>query len=287
MPDSFTDGTRIVYNERINALTFQFQEGYTMRSFWLFAICFILIAGICTAAPFTGAEQFYEFRDISGLSGSGYGVNTQGYRSLSGPVALSTPVAPTLGHNQWQFEIGKLSNTNSFAWGNYHTNGTMYATWGNTYRNINIAVSEMILDSHGAQSTNLQAQLIPNPGSKWSFSLGVQELFGANKSAGNNAPGDQRSSRSVFGVATYKIFGGGHALYVSAGGGTRRYKNGFASVSYRLIPNIRYYAEFDGWVINQGLVFAHLFGEHGRYSVDAHAGFTDGKYPTIGFGVGF
>jgi hypothetical protein len=258
-----------------------------MRTFWLIAATIILIPALCHAAPFTGAEQFYEFRDLSGLSGAGYGVNEEGYRSLSGPIALSTPVAPTLGHNMWQFEIGKLSNTNSFAWGNYHTNGTIYATWGNTYRNINIAVSDMVLDSEGAQSTNLQVQLIPPANSRWSLSAGVQELFGANKSAGNNDPNDQRSSRSVFGVATYRVMDGAHAFYVSGGIGTRRYKNSFASMSIRVIPCIRYYAEFDGFVVNQGLVWSHLFSKDGRYSVDAHLGFTDGKYPTMGVGFGF
>ncbi len=258
-----------------------------MRSFWLVAISIILVAGVCHAAPFTGAEQFYEFRDISGLSGSGYGVNADGYRSLTGPVALSTPVAPTLGHNQWQFEIGKLSNTNSLAWGNLHTNGTMYLTWGNTLGHTNIAVSDMILDSRGAQSTNIQIQPQLSENSRLSLSAGIQELFGADKSAGNNAPGDMRSSRSAFGVFSYRFQSGEHALYFSGGWGTRRFKNGFASVSYRLLPVIRYYMEFDGWVFNQGVVFSYLVADHGRYAVDAHIGLTDGKYPTIGFGVGF
>jgi len=69
-------------------------------------------------------HTYPQFRNLSGLAGSGYGVDLQGYRSLSGPVAYSTPVAHTLGRNQFEIVGGTLSFTRTPELNPSQSNGT-------------------------------------------------------------------------------------------------------------------------------------------------------------------
>lgn len=59
--------------------------------------------------PTIGPGQFPQFRNLSGLSGGGYGVDSQGYSSLSGPTAFSTPIAHVLGRGHFRLELAKAS----------------------------------------------------------------------------------------------------------------------------------------------------------------------------------
>ncbi len=240
-----------------------------------------------TIDPLVGPEQFTEYRNLSGLAGGGYGVNAQGYGSLSGPVSLSTPVAHVLGRGQLRLEAAEMSFTSSPAFGNRETNGTAVITYGHTLGRFNVALTEMILTSDLNQAMNLQASYIPSGSSHWVGSLGVQGLIGANKSTGNGDV-NARSSRSFFGVATYRLDTGRAPVYLSGGFGTRRFKDGFVSASFQALQPLRVWAEYDGFGINEGVLLAWRKTAEGHGpEVNVGIGYVKSRYFLWSAGIGF
>src|SRR5258708_7812029 len=114
--------------------------------------------------PTAGPERFPQFRNLSGLAGSGYGVDISGNPSLSGPTALSTPVAHVLGHNHIQISGGKMSFSGSPELSSSNSNGTAFAAFGASFGHVNLAGSVMFLSDLGDNVFNLQAQYVPAQG---------------------------------------------------------------------------------------------------------------------------
>src|SRR5437588_9861719 len=212
--------------------------------------------------PTAGPEHFPQFRNLSALAGSGFGADSQGYSSLSGPTALSTPVAHVLGHNQFRIAGGKMSFDSSPTLSSSKSNGTFYLMYGATIGPVNVAISPMFLSDRLDHAFNLQAQLIPKEGSHVVWSLGVQDIDGTGGSAGEGFPvEDGRSSRSIFGVVTYRLDTSRNPVYVTAGIGSRRFRGGIASASYQVVDPLRIYAEYDGFGINDGLLLTWKAGK--------------------------
>lgn len=243
----------------------------------------------CADDPTAGPEHFPQFRNLSALAGSGFGADRNGYSSLSGPTALSTPVAHVLGHNQFRIAAGKMSFDSSPTLSSSKSNGTFYLMYGATVSNVNIAISPMFLSDRLDHAFNLQAQLIPKEGSHVAFSVGVQDIDGTGGSAGEGfTTEDGRSSRSFFGVATYQLDTKRNPVFVSAGIGSRRFKGGFASVSGQIVEPLRAYAEYDGFGLNEGVLLTWKTGKAKKSpEVNAGVGFIRGKYVTILGGIGF
>lgn len=254
------------------------------------AACFSL-ASVSVARsqhdPTTGVNRFPQFRNLSGLGGGGYGVDERGYASLSGPVALSSPVAYVLGRDQFRLGIAHLSfdaGPDFFR----AVNGTEIITYGHTFGRVNVAATDMVLSRHIDQAFNLQLQYISSPGSRWTGSLGVQDVGGGGGSSGEYRPGDSRSSRSVFGVATYRWEISGRPFYLSMGGGTRRFRPGFFNASTQILPHVRLWAENDGFGVNAGgLVTTHA--GRGRHTAELNLlyGMVRLRYAIAGFVIGF
>src|SRR5262249_31349408 len=128
--------------------------------------------------PTSGPDRFPQFRNLSGLAGSGYGVGVDGHPSLSGPTALSTPVAHVLGPYHYQVSGAKMSFTSSPEITESKSNGTVAATLGLSYIKFNFAASIMFLSDIGDNAINLQAQYVPSSSSKLVGSIGIQDLDG-------------------------------------------------------------------------------------------------------------
>jgi len=239
--------------------------------------------------PTAGPENFPHFRNISALAGSVFGADARGFSSLSGPTALSTPVAHVLGHNQFRLAGGAMSFSSSPELSSSNSNGTFYLMYGATLGRFNVAISPMFLSRGGDRSFNLQAQLIPEDTSHVAFSVGVQDIEGGGGSAGEGFPADDgKSSRSFFGVATYRVDTAKSPVYISAGVGTRRFRAAFASVSHQIAQPVRIYAEYDGFGINDGILFSWKSGAAKRSpEVNAGIGFVRSRYFTLMAGVGF
>jgi hypothetical protein len=253
------------------------------------ASIFIQSAGLCSDDPTAGPEHFPQFRNLSALAGSGFGADSRGYSTLSGPTALSTPVGHVLGHNQFRIAGGKMSFDSSPTLSSSKSNGTFYLMYGATVGSVNIAISPMFLSDRLDKAFNVQAQLIPKEGSHIAFSVGVQDIDGTGGSAGEGFPAeDGRSSRSVFGVATYELPAAKIPVFVSAGIGSRRFRGGFASVSGQVVQPLRIYGEYDGFGLNEGLLLTWKAGKAKKSpEVNAGLGFVRGKYVALLAGLGF
>lgn len=253
--------------------------------------------------PVAGREQFPEFRNFSGLAGSGYGVDSKGYPSLSGPTAFSTPVAHVLGHDHFRVLFAKTSFTSSPEFSNKKSDGTLFGTFGHTFGRINVAITDMVLSDTLNQAFNLQAQYIPSADSRLVGSIGIQDLRGGGGSAGNGVAGDDRNSRSYFGVVTYRVDTGRspnvsdpaedddsvrRPLYVSLGIGTRRFHDPFGSVSYQVVKPVRFWAEHDGFGFNEGVTAAWMVGT-GKHRVELSTtiGLQKSRYFTWAASLGF
>ena len=235
-----------------------------------------------------GKDRFPHFRGLSGLAGGGYGVDWRGIPSLSGPTAYSTPIAHTLGHDRLWITGGLISDNALPRIDALRTTGVVIATFGHTFGSFNVAVSNMLLSRELDQAQNLQFQYVPSEESRLIGSIGVQDWGGGAGSSGDTHPGDKRTSRSFFGVLTYRLTDGDRPCYVSAGGGSRRFGNGFANISRQLSDPLRGWVEHDGLGINFGLTYGTQCGGGSRpMQLNLLAGFVKGQYLTFGGGIGF
>jgi hypothetical protein len=238
------------------------------------------------ADPFAGPQRFPQFRNISGLSGGGFGVDVDGRRSLAGPAAFSTPIAHVLGHGQWQLVAGGSSSRRSLSFGG--VNGTAALGYGHTFGRLNVMASVMALSRVEDLAVNLQVQLPPDPLGRWAFSVGVQDIGGGGGAAGEGVPGDERSSRSFFGVVTGRISEGARPLYLSAGVGSNRFKHGFASASLQVAEPLRVWAEYDGFGVNIGILAAtRSLADRRPVDLVLSLGLLKGRYPAVAASLGF
>lgn len=258
------------------------------------------IAGSAAAQhnPFLGKDEFPQFRQLSGLSGGGYGLDLDGWGSLSGATAFSTPIGIALGHDQFRLtgnETYYSSSQINFPRGsNPFATGKASFMYGHTFGQFNLAYSYFVKSDKGDASTNLQLSYVPKNPNEPALSVGVQDIVGHGGAAGTGIPGDTDLSRSLFAAATYSFPVGGTPLYVSGGWGTRRFDKGFASASYQLFGPLRLWGEYDGFGLNEGVLLgyrpnsfdADMHKQH-SFEADLLLGLVRGRYPTVGLTLGF
>lgn len=251
--------------------------------------CFAPLCAEAQSDPTGGPFQYPQFRNVSGLSGAGYGLDSAGYPSFTGPTAFSTPVAPVLGHGRLVMSTDKTSFSLRPTFDGKRTNGTAFFTYGQTIGSFNIALSDMIKSTEFDQSYNFQIQYVPRRGAKWIASAGAQDVLGNGGSAGEGWPRyDRLSSRSLFGVVTYQADTGRSPVYISAGIGTRRFHSGFASVSYHVGGPLRTWVEHDGFGFNYGvLVTWKPIGFRSSSTVFTLVGLQRGRFFTLSTGIAF
>lgn len=258
----------------------------------------LLLVGLAALGQGTlqGPGKFPEFRGLSGLAGGGFGVDAYGRPSLSGPTAYSTPTAYVLGHGHCQLTIDSIAANKGFQLGG-KGNQTLIAMYGHTVGHVNIAFTDMVLTGVGDQAYNFQVEYVPSPmkmpdGSLRMphaiFSVGVQDFGGGGGSSGQGLPGDARSSRSVFGVVTYRLGNADRSPYVSMGLGSRRFAKSFASGSYQVLPPVRLWIEYDGFGVNFGALTVVHFTVAKR-PMDFQFGIASvfGRYLATSAGLGF
>src|SRR2546423_5802030 len=128
-----------------------------MRLLWGALLLGWWVPALAQPDPLSGVSRYPEFRNFSGLAGSLYGVDSQGYRSLSGPVALSSPVAHVLGRSHLEIGGGNMSFNSSPEFRQGPSNSTIAITYGHTIERVNIAFSEFLISEALNQAWNLQA----------------------------------------------------------------------------------------------------------------------------------
>jgi hypothetical protein len=250
-----------------------------------------LVAASRTAAqrnPFSGPDQFPQFRNLSGLAGGGYGVDAGGNGSLAGATAYSTPIGYVLGHDQFRIGIAKLSYDSGPNWDNGHSNGKGIITFGHSFGQFNFTFTDLFKSLVLDQAYNLQIAYQPSTSAVLVPSIGVQDLLGHGGSAGIGNPTDNAISRSIFGVLTWRIDLPRRPLFLSAGGGNHRFSKGFASTSYQVAGPLRGWLEYDGWGFNEGFLLTYRTRVASKpMEFNADLGLVRGRYLAIAGVIGF
>src|SRR5207249_2501548 len=131
-----TKGT-MLNNLRGSRAVYAWRRMFLERLAAALTFCLLCSAGQNASAqrrdPFAGPGRYPEYRNLSGLSGGGYGLNADGYGSLSGPTALSTPIGYVLGRDQFRFQGAQASFTGSPEFGEHKSNGTGAFAYGHTF----------------------------------------------------------------------------------------------------------------------------------------------------------
>lgn len=229
--------------------------------FWVFPLLLVPVTAL-SQTEFEHPAQYPSFRGISGLPGGTFGVLRDGSISMKGALSFSSPIAYSVGNNQWFFGISETSNDQKLrlAFNFRSKNGDILANGGSgkgvavagfTTPYGNLSGSFEVLSGKFNSVDNVE--FTPNQDSKFAtFAVGVQDVRGHGGFGGETYDNTHKgwSSRSFFGVATRPI---GEKAYVSVGIGSQRFKRPFANASYGISNNVRAMAEYDGYNFNFGI----------------------------------
>ncbi|MGE0002189.1 MAG: hypothetical protein AB7F50_12110 [Fimbriimonadaceae bacterium] len=229
----------------------------------------VLLAPMCAFSQLGGPGQYPQFRSMSGLPGSGFGVSADGKVDLRGAMSLSAPIGYSLSDWEIVLAIGNLSanRTPTFPRGSEKVlrgNGTGTALLGIPLGEFGSAtVSHMVLSNRGDFATNV-AWSPPRQTGPVRIALGVQDVSGQGGTQGEGANGqDPGESRSYFAAGTWHA---SERTHVSLGIGDTRFRRGFASVSQTIGDRAKAVLEHDGYNWNVGVAFDVPLGQGERDS---------------------
>ena len=213
------------------------------------------------AEPTAGPFAYHQLRTYSAVSGAGFGVDEDGYLSLSGPVAYSTPVANTLGHNRWHLGGDQYSFSTNPVFTGAAGNWDFFLGYGFTVGHFNIFVSDNFVNEQFTQAFNIQFQYVPPKKSRWrrlALAAGIEDIGDTTKTVDNI--GAQVSSFSYFGVATYRIDAGRYPIHLTLGTGNRRFAPLYGSVTMQIARPLRLWSEEDRFGNVSGLLYVVKVG---------------------------
>lgn len=221
------------------------------RLVWLFAFSPAL-----AHAQIGGPGQFPQFRSMSGLPGSGFGVLPDGRVDASGAWSLSTPIAYSLQPWQFVFGAGSLSPNKGLRFldtssGESKGNGTAQFMVGLPLGRYGTATYTLVVLSGKLDNASNFTWTPPGQTGPVRFGFGVQDLGGGGGTQGEGPGGaDPGNSRSYFGVATWE---GPRGFHASLGVGSTRFDGVFGNASANLTDRLKAVAEFDTFNWNVGL----------------------------------
>jgi hypothetical protein len=228
---------------------------------FVFSLGTVFACGAAQAqVAFATYGEYAQFRNLSGLSGGGYGVDRDGRVTLKGAFSFSTPVAYSLGHGEVSLTLANTSFDNTFRFFEkekqkdfgFESNGTGSVNVGLETSLGNITLGMVVVS--GSFENAYSFLWTPKQGdSKVTLGFGAQGLFSAGGFVGPGlASNSADRSTSVFGVATWKV---DDRMHISAGMGTSRFRKGFGNISYGFTDGIKGFAEYDGFDWNVGAGF--------------------------------
>jgi hypothetical protein len=257
----------------------------------------ILVFSLATLSgaqqAFSTLGQYSQFRNISGLPGGTFGVNPDGSPGIRGAMALSTPIAYSLGGGHF---AGALANTsydgqfrfltkvkkNDFG---FKSNGTATGMAG-----ISTPLGRFTLGmsvASGAFENSYSALFTPKQNNgKITIAFGAEGLFAAGGFIGPGLHSDVDRASSVFIVGTAEL---GDGLYASVGTGTARFQKGFANVSYGIGGRFRAVVEHDGfgWNYGVGAEIGKIRTGKGAIRLNTFVGMVQTRYAFWSVGFSF
>ena len=282
-------------SRRIHPPTLPTPEKIIRRLLFLLVLLVLSSGGVLSQPSATGTQPtdgpfaYHQLRPGAGLGGSGFGVDAQGRLSLSGPIAFSTPVANTLGHNRFVIGGSQYSFSSKPVFNTDQANWSAFVMYGNTVgRSINAALTANIVDVQEDVVFNFQMQYVPPENSRLTLSAGIADITDPGTSKTIDYGGFRTSSFSPFAVATYRVNPGRYTTHLTAGTGMRRFAPFFGSITVQLARPLRLWIEQDRFGNNLGLLYTTKFGSGaggGPFSVGF--GVANGEYTLFQTSISF
>jgi hypothetical protein len=228
----------------------------------LFSI--LIIGSVCGAAlaqPLSGPRQYPQFRNMSGLPGGLFGVTSSARPSMSGAMAISSPIGYSLGDYHVAAGFANMSKDRRLRFpksrsDNADANGTAQGMVGIPTSFGNVTLVGMIHSGIGDSVLNVQfspkLEKLGLDVKGLGVSFGVQDAFSTGGAAGNRQPGDGDISRSYFVAATYEVSPGVH---VTVGKGDRRFQGLFGSASFNAGKRVKFVIENDTFNTNYAIAY--------------------------------
>lgn len=264
-----------------------------MREIIVVCLLLLALAAPCTAQdssfdPTGGPNSFHQLRSLSGLSGSGFGVDVKGYPSLSGPVAFTTPIAYVMGHNRFWLGGGQYSFGRRPGFDTFEGNWNAFLMAGASVGSFNVTATYNVVGDGWKTLYNFQVGWVPPKNFPVAFSIGVEDAFNRSIDGAVDEFGNVLADRTFFGVATYRLETRRNPVFLTLGIGTQRFNRPFGSASYQFARNYRGWMEFDHYSVNAGLVYATRLGS-GKHALDFSAliGLARARNFLFGIGIGF
>lgn len=214
------------------------------------------LAPLVAQAQIGGPGTYPQFRSMSGLPGSGYGVMADGSLNPMGAWSLSSPIAYSL--QPWQFVLGfgTMSPNLSPRFLDSSTsestsNGTAQMTIGAPIGKFGQGTYTVMILSGKLDNAGNFTWTPPGQNGPLKFGIGVQDVGAGGGTQGedknHNDPGN---SRSWYAVGTWE---GPNGLHASLGTGSNRFKGAFGNVSANLSPRAKAVLEYDAFNWNAGI----------------------------------
>lgn len=172
--------------------------------------------------------------------------------SFNGAYALSTPIGIGLktgervvgfGFRNTDLSLAGLSGSSA----GFDSAGSLQGVFGISTPIGDLTFSHFVISSKFDHVNHLQFSPKINS-DKWNVSIGAHNYWGRGQSAGENIPGDERYSRSLFIAATceYQI-----GNFFTIGKGDRRFQGLFANHTYSFGERFKHMIEWDRFGFNQ------------------------------------
>lgn len=222
-------------------------------------------------AQIGGPGTYPQFRSMSGLPGSGYGVESDGSTTPMGAWSISTPIAYSLQPWHVVFGFGTMSPNLSprFLDSSSHestSNGTAQITIGAPLGRFGQGTYTLMVLSSRLDNAGNFTWTPPGQTGPLRLGLGVQDVSGGGGTQGEGLNGqDPGNSRSWYGVATWE---GPEGVHASLGTGTNRFKGVFGNISASLSPQTKAVLEYDTFNWNAGV--GYDFGKIGSSPIKDH-----------------
>ena len=205
------------------------------------------VGGVAQAI-FPRPSDYPHFRGALGLPGGFFAIDWYGMPSRGGAITLSTPLGISLAEDEMIAGVGSVSVDKTFRLptgerGDNQVNGDLWITRGFEWAGVRFAIGVRWISVVGEHVTTAQVS-VPTPVEALvKVSVGSLDPFGAGAAFGSE------DTRTVFAAVTTRL---GDA-FVTAGWGTLRFKQGFASVSGETYRGVSVVVEHDGFGFNVGV----------------------------------
>ena len=265
---------------------------FTYRSMIVMGASFAISTAAFAQRDFIGYHQYPQFRSMSGLPGSSVPITREGEIGTDGALALSSPIAYSLGGKHFIFGGMSVSDNLSPKFfrrkGRDVVNGNGTAQIQGGYglgRYGGLTVGGLLLSGRYDSVLNLHWALPWLGQGRFAVGVGAQDVFGGGAASGTNKRGDGDSSTSEYAVGTYAL---GRGTYISGGWGLHRFAHGFGNISTTVFRNLKLGSEYDGYNFNANLVYLLGVGsEEKPRTLALGFGVIRGKYAAVSANLAF